>query len=227
MEGWKALLIILGELFLLYFITRHSLNQLFHFLHRFLHSDKKVFSLISILFLPGTILHELSHFFMAMILFLRVRDMKVLPEWHGNYIKLGSVSYEKKDFIRSILVGIAPIVLGVIMFWWLTNFPIFSSTTPLWIKVMGVYVIFVVSTTMFSSKQDLVDIVYMIPVIIIAGIIVYFGKIDIINILRTTGALIENMTAFLYAIVNYLLVSIGVHVLFLSFIYLYKFIFHK
>lgn len=227
MNEWYLLLAILVELTILFFISRHSINQLFHFIYHFTRSNKVTFFFISMIFLPGTVLHELSHFFTAMSLMLRVRDMTILPEWDHNYIKLGSVVYEKKDAIRSIVVCIAPIFLGIIILLWLSMLPIFESETPWWVKALVIYFVFTLSTTMFSSKQDLVDTVFIIPFIIVIGILIYFLKIDLTAFIEVTGLIIAKANNYLYAIVNYLGISIGIHILFLAFIWGHKLFFIK
>ena len=63
---------------------------------------------MALLYFPGTAVHEMSHLVMAMILNLKVRDISLLPKIRGNTIKLGTVTYEKKDVVRGLIVGIAP-----------------------------------------------------------------------------------------------------------------------
>lgn len=225
MTEWQVPLIIIAELIFLFFISRQSINQLYYFLKYFFSSNKIVFYIISLIFLPGTVIHELSHFFTAMGLLLRVQDMTILPQWEHNYIKLGSVSYEKKDIIRSILVGIAPIFVGIAIFWWLSELPIFESGAPLWLLVGGVYFIFTLSTTMFSSKQDLVDLVYIVPLIIVIAVFIYIIKFDLSSFFQIMSVVVAKSNSVLYAIVNYLGISIAIHMIFLTGMYLYKFIF--
>ncbi|MBP9690944.1 hypothetical protein KBD81_02585 [Candidatus Woesebacteria bacterium] len=198
------------ELLLLFFISRVSIKRLFQVLHTFFRRDTMVFSIISAIYIPGTIIHELSHFFMAIVLFLKVRDIHIFPTWDGSYIKLGSVTYEKKDVFRSILVGIAPIIVGILLFWWLYSIRIFESES-MFFKISMLYVVFIISSTMFSSKQDLVDIVYIIPLGIIIGGIIYVFGIDITALFSQDGVL-AGVQEFLYAIAIYLGISIGVHI---------------
>ena len=65
-----------------------------------------------IFFLPGIIVHELSHFLMARLLGLRAGRFRVWPEVHRDGIGLGSVSVEQTDSLRSSLVGAAPLITG-------------------------------------------------------------------------------------------------------------------
>lgn len=196
-------------LFALYFISRQTANQIFHALRLFIKNEKSIFAIISFIFFPGTIIHEMAHFFMAIILMLKVRGITIFPTWEEGYIKLGSVVYEKGDYIRGVLVGIAPIIVGLLFFWWISAINVFpSNNTGLTIS-LG-YLIFVISSTMFSSKQDLVDLIFLIPFAVLGFIIIYIFDIKIQipfneNIIRY--AVKQVMTINIY-----LLFSIGIQV---------------
>src|SRR4051812_13086785 len=109
------LLFFVIQLIGLYFVSRQTIKELFIFLRKFL-PNGAAFTIITILFLPGTALHEMAHFITALILFLHVREISILPEFQKDQIKLGKVIYEKKDIFRGILVGVAPIFFGLLIF---------------------------------------------------------------------------------------------------------------
>lgn len=170
-----------GQLIVLFFISRRTTNNLFHFLRLLSKNEKLIFSLVALLYLPGTIIHEMSHFFAALILFLRVREVSIFPAVQKNYIKLGSVTYERKDFIRGFLVGIAPLGGGMLIFYSIGFFHLFPSH-DFFLNVLFAYIIFTVSSTMFSSSQDLVDFLYMIPLFILVAGLLYILHIDIAHV---------------------------------------------
>ncbi len=199
------------QLIALFFVSRLSITRLFQVLRLIFHHENIVYSLIAFIFFPGTVIHELSHFVMAVILFLKVRDIHVFPQWEGRYLKLGSVYYEKKDVLRSVIVGIAPVIVGLLLFWWLFSLQIFESSN-IFLKITVGWLVFILSTTMFSSKQDLIDIVYLIPVAIVAAGIVYIFQIDLSQVVQW-DMLLEATSAFVYAINIYLLISLGIHAL--------------
>ncbi|OGK08535.1 hypothetical protein A2767_05560 [Candidatus Roizmanbacteria bacterium RIFCSPHIGHO2_01_FULL_35_10] len=194
----------------LFFISRNTINQLFFFLRRFFKNDKTVFSIISFIFFPGTTIHELAHFFAAIILFLRVRDIKVFPEWKDNHLKLGHVLYEKKDFLRGVLVGLAPLFVGLLFFLALFGWKLFPNQN-VFLNILIVYLIFVISSTMFSSKQDLIDLIYIPPVLILIGGIIYVFDIKIDIVFRNDN-LRQSVVAFLTQINFYLLLSLVIHI---------------
>lgn len=193
----------------LFFISKHTTNELFYFFRTFIKNEKIVFFLVSLLFFPGTILHELSHLLAAGILMMRVHSIKIFPERQGNQIKLGSVLYEKKDFVRGILVGIAPFFAGILFFWIMSSFSLFPNKI-LWLNPILIYFFFTVSSTMFSSKKDLVDILFIIPLIVIIGGFIYIFdiRLDWIFLNKNLHASLSN---FLNSVNLYLFLSLVIH----------------
>lgn len=215
---WAFFLLFCIQLIVLFFISRLSIRYLFYLLRFFTSSDTVVYSTIAFLFLPGTILHELSHFLMAIMLLLKVREIHIFPQWEQNYIKLGRVLYEKQDVFRSILVGIAPIIVGLLFFWWLSLLNVFQIE-DIFLKVIIFYIIFVISSTMFSSQQDLVDLIYIIPVILMVAIIQYFFPINF-SFITSQESIIQAINSFIYDINWYLFISTCIHAVLVSVIFI-------
>jgi hypothetical protein len=208
----ESLIFLVGfivELILLYIVSRKTTNELFHFFRRFF-DDSVVFVIITIIFLPGTIIHEFAHYFMAIALMLHVREISILPVFEKNYIKLGKVVYEKKDFVRGILVGIAPIFAGLFFFWFLSFLHIFPNEN-IFLTILFGYLIFISSTTMFSSKQDLVDLIYIVPLFLVAGGILFILNINVMNYIEKAPWL-EQLVAFLKQLNFYFIVSFVIHI---------------
>ncbi len=191
----------------IYFISRITINSLFDFIGKLVHNEKVTFSLISIIFLPGTLIHEAAHFLTAIILLLKVRSMSIFPRFADNYIQLGRVEYEKRDAIRGLLVGLAPLLIGVLILGWLSIFPL---------NLLTGYMIFIVSSTMFSSRQDLQDLLVLIPLaVIIAGIFYIFNiKLDII----VNSGLIGRLMSISGRINIYLLITLAIHTILIIFL---------
>ncbi len=215
---WAFFLLFCIQLIILFFISRLSIRYIFYLLRLFTSSDIIVYSTIALIFLPGTILHELSHFLMAILLLLKVREIHIFPQWEQNYIKLGRVIYEKKDVFRSILVGIAPIIVGLLFFWWLSLLHVFQIE-DLVLKILVIYIIFVISSTMFSSKQDLVDLVYIIPIFLILGVIQYFFPINF-SFITSQLTIMNTINTFIYDINWYLFISTCIHAVIVSVIFI-------
>ncbi|PIY71891.1 hypothetical protein COY87_03810 [Candidatus Roizmanbacteria bacterium CG_4_10_14_0_8_um_filter_33_9] len=196
-------------LLILFFLSCQTTNEIFYFLRMFIKNDSTVFGLVTFFFLPGTILHEFSHFFMAIILFLPVHKIQILPEFEKNYIKLGKVLYEKKDVIRGVIVGIAPLLGAMLFFWFLSIFHLFPQQN-IWLSILLGYVVFSVSTSMFSSKQDLIDLVYIIPFIALFWAIIYLFNINLSFIIQNR-TFIRNIQEFFYNVRFYLVFSLIIH----------------
>jgi hypothetical protein len=196
------------QLLFLYFISRQTIKELFFFFRKFM-PERAVTVLVTILFLPGTIMHELAHFIMAISLMLHVHEVSILPEFEKNYIKLGKVVYGKKDILRGIIVGIAPIIAGLIIFWLFSIWNLFPSSN-LGISILIGYVIFVVSTTMFSSKQDLVDLIYIIPIGIIIVAFLYIFNINVTHYI--SHSIWDKLSRFILHLNLYFLFSFVLHI---------------
>ena len=195
----------------LFLFTQQSLKNLYQSLRVFFKNKRIVFILLSLIYFPGTILHEIAHFLTALVTGLKVANINIFPTFQENTIRLGEVHFEKKDFVRSILVGVAPFFFGLGFFIFLSYFKLFPSQTVLSNILFG-YLVFSVSSTMFSSKEDLEDIVYLIPLaIIIYGIIYVFD----IRLNFASGEFLELTVDFIKLINFYVLLSIVVNVVFI------------
>lgn len=223
-EAYQFVFFIL-QIIALYFLSHKTTNEFFYFLRMFTRNQKTVFVLVSVLFFPGTVLHEMAHYFFAVITNLRVREVKLFPEFNEGYIKLGRVLYEKKDFVRGLIVGIAPITIALFFFWWLGALRLFPNDNPYLNLILG-YVVFAVSSTMFSSKQDLVDLIYIVPLIIIIGGLVYIFDIRA-DLILNNDRVIEKTVAVIKTINFYLLFSLVVNIFLILFFKSFRKIFKK
>jgi hypothetical protein len=117
---------------------------------------------LSIIFLPGVVVHELSHLLIATVLFVPVGDMEFSSRKDNDGLKLGSVKIAQTDPLRRSLIGFAPvfvglmIIVGLVYFFGLNisflqkNFYIFIASI-----LVLIYLLFAISNTMFSSKADM------------------------------------------------------------------------
>jgi hypothetical protein len=202
-DGYRDAIVLTLLLIILFFISQVTIRELFHVLHSVVKKRGVVYGLISLFFFPGTVLHELSHFLMATVLMLRVREVSVLPEWEGDNIKLGK--------LRGIIVGVAPLIAGLLFFLVLASwYPLLKGNV---MHAAMFYGIFVVSSTMFSSKQDLNGLVFIIPFAIISGGIVYVLNIPLGELL---GNVILSMNSQITLINTYLFYSLIIHLILIA-----------
>ncbi|MFA5836594.1 MAG: hypothetical protein WC837_06530 [Bellilinea sp.] len=131
--------------------------------------------LFSLLFFPGVLLHELSHFAMARLLGVRTGRFSLLPKVMANgNLRLGFVETAQTDPLRDTLIGAAPLISGmaVVSILGLKPLGILSLTGMLfnsdwatfWAEAarlptrpdfwLWFYLAFTVSSTMLPSASD-------------------------------------------------------------------------
>ena len=166
----------------------------------FLLTDHKTAAvyLFQILLLPGVALHEFSHYLAARLLRVRVRKLSLRPEMRGQRIQMGAVVMDRPDFVRGLLIGLAPLISGSIAVV-LIGHHIFDVGTVIeaatgsdsrrlidavrvsyavndaWIWL---YLIFAISNAMLPSESDresLVPMVAFIAVVVMIVIVAGWG----------------------------------------------------
>ncbi len=149
------LVIFILELALLFFLSKKLIKSLSLLFYKVFKTQKAVVSALAILFLPGTIVHELAHLLTAGVLLVPVGEISVLPEIGEKEIKLGSVQIGKVDPFRLMIIGVAPVIIGLLSILGIVYFSQISQPLPWWQITLGLYLIFEISNTMFSSRKDL------------------------------------------------------------------------
>ena len=162
------------ELFLLYFLS-HNVTMLFsRFFYRLTRSKNLTVNLLALLFLPGTILHEMAHMLTAMVFFVPVGDISILPKLTSGGVILGSVSMGKTDPLRRLIIGTAPVFFGIGI---IVGALYFISKNNLlnnyWSILLLAYAVFEIGNTMFSSKKDMEGAIELLIVVILMGGIFY------------------------------------------------------
>lgn len=139
---------------------------------------------LSFLFLPGVIVHEIAHLIMAAILFVKVGEIEFTPKVSENGLKLGSVEIGKTDPIRRSIIGFAPVfaglmlVIGIVHLF--TSNIIFFKDKEAYVFVsiafLVIYLLFAISNTMFSSTKDMEGTIeILITLLIMFGIAYFLG----------------------------------------------------
>lgn len=146
-------------------------------------------ALFSLIFFPGVLLHEISHWAAAKLLGVRTGRVSLFPLPTGKgRLQMGYVETAETDWLRDALIGAAPLVtgglfvayagimrLGVGQSWMQlipANFPTSVqailatySQPDFW---MWFYLIFAVSSMMFPSASDRRT---WLPVVLILGVL--------------------------------------------------------
>lgn len=170
----------LAQLVILFFLSRlltRSLASLFYSITR---SQTATINLLSFLFLPGVIIHELAHLLVASALFVPVGEVEFFPKISQDGVKLGSVAIGKTDLFRRALIGIAPILVGtallLLALFYLTQDTFLFEVAPYLRIAIALYVVFEIGNTMFSSRQDIEGAVELFLAIVLIAFILSFTQ---------------------------------------------------
>lgn len=131
--------------------------------------------LFALLFFPGVLLHELSHYLMARLLGVRTGRFSLIPvAIDAQRLQLGYVETAQTDLARDALIGMAPLLSGggLIAYIGWTRFGLPGLWTDLRLGDFGaleqalhavyrhpdfwlwLYLAFVISSTMLPSRSD-------------------------------------------------------------------------
>lgn len=108
------LLLLLFELFLIFLLSRSLTIKLFLFFWHVTGSRRWAISFTAILLFPGTVIHELSHMFVAEILGVRTGKLTLVPEAieeSTEEIRTGTVAIAQTDPVRRTVIGLAPVLV--------------------------------------------------------------------------------------------------------------------
>ena len=75
-------------------------------------SDDLAMVILFLVYLPGILVHEASHWLVARILGLKTSKFRVWPKYTRNTIGLGSVTVSSGGVVWDSLVGLAPLLIG-------------------------------------------------------------------------------------------------------------------
>lgn len=184
-------LIFLG-LFFLYLSRRKMTLELSKLINRFGGGKKTFIWLWSVIFLPGTIIHEVSHFLAAALTGARTGKIEIFPSFDKPKIKevnsndrlhihLGSLQTQQLNPIRGFIVGIAPLLIGMGLLIWLapelqvTSYKLQVS----WQTAIKFYLFFTVANSLFLSWTDVKQTLPLIIIGIILGGILWIAGIQI------------------------------------------------
>lgn len=129
----------------------------------------------ALIFFPGVLLHELSHYLVAKVLLVPTDGFSLVPSSQPNgKLRLGYVEVSKTDIFRDAVIGAAPLIAGGLFVSYAAIYPL--KLLPLWdaLRVanfptfwggffalpkqpdfwLWAYLAFTVSSTMLPSESD-------------------------------------------------------------------------
>lgn len=188
---WQLLLLIeLGPLILVQRRLHREVQAIFLLLMR--RKDIAI-ALFSVIFFPGVLFHELSHWLTAQLLGVRTGRFSLLPRPLANgRLQMGYVETQQTDWARDALIGAAPLIsgglfvayaglyrLGLLDLWSaaqtepllsvVRQAPSLTSRSDFW---LWFYLTLVVSSTMLPSASDRRA---WLPLALIGGILLGLG----------------------------------------------------
>lgn len=210
--------IVLGEFFGLFLLSRRVIQSLFN-LFLIISNRPIAISLVSTLLFPGTVIHELSHLFTAEVLGVHTGKLTLIPESiDKENIHAGTVEIARTDPIRRYIIGLAPILIGLpvlcVISYLLPHF--FRETTRalesgnvfselnLYFLIGAYYLFFILSNTMFSSREDLHGIGPFLIVIALVAVAAYVSGIRLSltgNMLTASGQILTILTRTLAGVI--------------------------
>lgn len=106
----------------------------------------------SLFFLPGVIIHELSHLLVASLLGVQTGNISIFPsEIKSGNTKLGYVESAESDPVREGFIGFAPLITGLIIIF--VSGGLHFALNPVE-QLLMMYLLFSVANTMFVSDED-------------------------------------------------------------------------
>jgi hypothetical protein len=127
-----------------------------------------------VLFLPGTLLHEVSHWLTAVLLQVKTGRLSLWPKpKRKGELQMGSVQVEVSDPFRHSLIGLAPLIFGSLVVLLIGRWLDLEQVTlalgsgnleTIWLAIkstlalpdiwLWLYLIFVISNAMMPSASD-------------------------------------------------------------------------
>jgi len=212
-------LLLLAELTILFFLSKSINRSLFTLFFKLTKSRESAIGLLSLLFLPGTAVHELSHLIVAEVLRVPTGKISFSPKINqvGEKVdaQIGSLEVAKVDPLRKYLVGLAPLFFGLavlsLIIWLFQRF--WPQTTSIYqqagLAILAGYLLFAVSNNMFSSTKDLEGFWMLALVVFLLILALYLTGIKII----LTGPALELLFKVTSGLTKTLAVVLGVNAL--------------
>jgi len=220
-------LLLLFLLLVVFLLSKAFIKNLYLLFCLITRSKFWAIQLTTLILLPGTIIHELSHLIAAEVLRVPTGDISFTPEIikKNGEIKAGSLKIASVDPFRRTLVGLAPLLTGltaitlISKLYLIKYFPLFNlqqwsnGAIEQWLMLLVTcYLLLVISNTMFSSKKDLEAAA--LPAIILFMVIgaFYLGGFPIYIKPQTQ----ETLKNILMAINSALALTIAIDLIFLG-----------
>lgn len=214
-------LIFILEIFLLFLFSRSLTNSIARLLYKISRSKVFTYNALAVIFLPGTIIHEIAHMLIAGIMFVPSGDMEIFPQIEDDNVRFGSVKIAQSDPIRRFIIGVAPVIFGLILMFAVLVFSLqyFNSSTPWWQIALVIFLVFEIANTMFSSSKDMEGalvlflVIFSLIVVFVATLYFTNNLSSFFNWLLSVNSI--NLSDQLKQLVTLLLIPLGIDLVFI------------
>ncbi len=114
MSGWSVLFWLVVSLAIMYPLKRWISTHLQGVAFLLTGSPQAAMWVFWVMFLPGTFLHEISHWLTAKMLGVKTGKFSLWPKKRRGQLQMGAVQVEVGDPFRHSLIGLAPLIFGSI-----------------------------------------------------------------------------------------------------------------
>lgn len=216
---FQLALLFLILLPVIFFLAKRIARYIYSLVFQLTHSKKISVWIISFILLPGTAVHELSHFLVASILRVPTGQITIFPIFEKNgEVKAGKIEIGQADPFRLSVIGLAPMIVGLILLYitgrvFFTGLSQILNTKYLILNTLGIYLLFTISLTMFSSKKDLKSLLIAGPVILLIATSLYLTGVKIIftdELMTKIVTVLSDLNFYLIltTIINFLMLTI-------------------
>lgn len=172
---WAPLFWSLGLLAAVWLSGRQLTRYFLSTVYLLTRSPNAAGSLYAIVLLPGTVVHEASHWLMAKLVGVRTGSIAIFPSRsRGGSYQLGFVTVRGGALWQHTLIGLAPLLVGCLLTYWLaTGLFEVSALQQAWLARrwadigavvaaglrgpdawLRLYLLFAISDAMFLSAPD-------------------------------------------------------------------------
>jgi hypothetical protein len=214
LDGIMWLLVLLGPFVLLQRKVHFEIQAVLFLLIRRL---DVVYVMFSLIFLPGVVIHELSHFLVARLLGVRTGKFSIIPRnMNDGRLQLGSVETEKVDILRDSLIGMAPLILGGFTITLIARMCLGFDQIVLAIADTGLsglatvfhnlanmpdfwlwfYLLLTISSTMLPSESDRrawLPLIVVVTILLLIGLLVGVGPWMVVNLAPVVNQIFRSL----------------------------------
>jgi hypothetical protein len=158
-----------------------ALMVLSHLLSRVLGRVVRREWLYYLLLAPGTILHELSHATMSLVLLVPVREVHLFRLRHepDGTVQLGEVVHAEADPVRNFIIAVAPLVgasvlIYLLSVWLLPKNESWEILLRSGWTYLFLVIVFFIALGLSPSRQDLKAVPGFLAVAVVLGLVGYF-----------------------------------------------------